>query len=351
MPMNHPTPRPFLPSDRPRSTSNPFVRAAAAVCIAHLENARPADIAQRLWPRDDTSAFVARAATTPTTTTTASALATTATTDFLTSLGPQSAASQLLSQGITLTFDRSITGSVPNLLSAATFAGFTGQGSPIPVFDFAFGPNTLLTLQALKGICVFTEESLNASNVEAVVRQVLGENLGLSLDALMFTASAGGLLSGVGAGSESATADLNQAMIEDLTTLLSTVSPVAANFPIAIVTSPTQAVKLKLRLLTARDDIGFIVLASSAVPDGTVIAVAANTLVSATGSVPTFEISMDATVALDTTPSAIVDGSGTPAPNTRSLYQTGCIGLKVRLSAAWALRSATGISLLENCIW
>jgi hypothetical protein len=342
--------RPFLPTDRAARNAS-FVRAAAATCIAHIENGRPADVVSRLWPRDETSALVARSATTPTTTTTASALATTATTDFLTSLGPQSAASQLMAQGLVLSFDRSITGSVPNLLSAATFAGFTGQGSPIPVFDFAIGPNTLLTLQTLKGICVFTEESLAASNVETIVRQVLGENLGLSLDALMLSAAAGGLLNGIAAGSESANADLNAAMFEDLTTLLSAVAPVSAGFPIAIVTSPTQAVKLKLRLLTAADP-GFTVLASSAVADGTVIAIAANTLVSAAGAVPTFEISPDATVTLEnTTPLAITDGSAVPAPNVRSLFQTGCIGLKVRLGTAWALRSATGIALLQDVLW
>ena len=153
------------------------------------------------------------------------------------------------------------------------------------------------------------------------------------------------------AGSESANADATVAMFEDLSTLLSAIAPVAAGYSVAIVCSPTQAVKLKLRLLTARDP-GFTVLASSAVPDATIIAVAANTLVSASSPNPTFDVSTQAVVTMeDTTPLAIVGGGSTPAANTRSIYQTDSIGLKIRFGAAWGLRSATGLAWLENVLW
>jgi hypothetical protein len=33
------------------------------------------------------------------------------------------------------------------------------------------------------------------------------------------------------------------------------------------------------------------------------------------------------------------------------LFQTDSIGLRVRFGVAWALRSATGIAFLEDCIW
>jgi hypothetical protein len=139
-------------------------------------------------------------------------------------------------------------------------------------------------------------------------------------------------------------------MLADLSTLLAAVSPVAANFPIAIITSPVQAIKLKLRLLTARDP-GFVVLASSAIADGTVVAVAGNVLVAATSPTPTFDVSTNATVVMETVPSQIATAGVLAAGETRSLFQTDSVGLRVRLGAAWALRSGTGISFLEDVIW
>jgi hypothetical protein len=348
--------RPFLPTDRyaaaaPRP-SDALIRAIAAEAIAAFAGGLSADAVLRdRWPRDEVArSFVTRAATTPATTATANALLTTATGDMLLSIGPQSAASQLMVQGLMLNFDRSQTISVPNVLSAATFSNVVAEGNPIPVYEVRSGPSTLLTLGTLKGICIFTREVLEHSNVEAIVRQVLAESIGLSLDALMFTASAGGLLNGVAAGSESAAADPTAAMFEDLGTLLSAVAPVAAGFPIAIVTSPAQAVKLKLRLLTARDP-GFTVLASSAVPDGTVIAVAGNTLVAATSPTPSFDVSSNATVVMEDNPQQIATGGVLAAGSTRSLFQTDSVGLRVRFGAAWALRSATGIAFLEDVLW
>jgi hypothetical protein len=107
---------------------------------------------------------------------------------------------------------------------------------------------------------------------------------------------------------------------------------------------------LKLRLLSASNP-GFTVLASSAVADGTVIAIAANTLVAAADPVPTFDVSENATIVLDTAPAQIGVAGSMAAGATRGLFQTDSIGLRVRLGASWALRSATGISWLQNVIW
>jgi hypothetical protein len=331
--------------------SDSLIRAVVAECIAAAGAGSPDAVLAARWPRDEVArSFLTRAATTPTTTTTANALLTTATSDMLLSIGPQSAASQLFAQGLMLDFGRSQTISVPNVLSAATFSSVVTEGNPIPVYEVRSGPSTLLTLQTIKGICVFTREVLDSSNVEMITRQVLAESIGLSLDVLAFSASAGGLLAGVAAGTESANTDHTEAMFEDLATLLAAVAPVAASFPVAVITSPAQAVKLKLRLLTARDP-GFTVLASSAVPAGTLIAIAANTLVAATSPSPTFDVSTNATVVMETVPSQIASGGTLAAGETRSLFQTDSIGLRVRFGAAWTLRSATGIAFLEDVIW
>jgi hypothetical protein len=231
--------RPFLPPDRYTSSapaprpSDAIIRAIAAECIAAAGGESPDAVLKERWPRDEVAkSFVTRASTTPTTTATASALSTTATADMVLSIGPQSAGSALMAQGLMLNFDRSQTISVPNVLSSATFSNIVAEGNPIPVYEVRSGPSTLLTLQTIKGIAVFTREVLESNNVEAITRQVLAESIGLSLDALMFTASAGGLLNGIIAGTESSNADHAEAMLEDLATLLSAVAPVAAGFPI-----------------------------------------------------------------------------------------------------------------------
>jgi hypothetical protein len=347
--------RPFLPSDRyalaataPRS-SDALIRAIAAECIAASGGGTPDMVLKERWPRDEAarSFITTRAATTPTTTATGNALLTTATADMLLSIGPHAAASQLFAQGLMLNFDRSVTISVPNVLSAATFSNVVAEGNPIPVYEVRSGPSTLLTSQSIKGIAIFTREVLESSNVEAITRQVLAESIGLSLDALVFSSAVGGLLNGVAAGSESANSDRTEAMFEDLTALLASVAPVSAGYPIAIVCSPVQPVRLKLRLLTARDP-GFVVLASSAVADGTVIAVAGNVLVAATSPNPTFDVSTNATVVMADNPSG---GTILGADETRSLFQTDSYRLRVRFGVAWALRSATGIAFLEDVLW
>jgi hypothetical protein len=51
-----------------------LVRAALAKARAKGANAKPIDIVEKTWPRDDTAKLILRAPTTPTTTTSASAL-------------------------------------------------------------------------------------------------------------------------------------------------------------------------------------------------------------------------------------------------------------------------------------
>jgi hypothetical protein len=170
--------RPFLPSDRYGSSSRPsdsLVRAVVAKCISAAGGGSADMVLKERWPRDEVarSFITTRTATTPTTTATANALLTTATGDMLLSIGPQSAASQLFAQGLMLDFGRSQTISVPNVLSAATFSNIVAEGSPIPVYEVRSGPSTLLTLQTIKGICIFTREL--EPYLRAVYERCIGE--------------------------------------------------------------------------------------------------------------------------------------------------------------------------------
>ena len=53
--------------------------------------------------------------------------------EVLQSLGPTSAGSQLLRQGLALTFDGAAQIKVPGITASANYATFVGEGQPIPV--------------------------------------------------------------------------------------------------------------------------------------------------------------------------------------------------------------------------
>ena len=92
---------------------------------------------------------------------------------------------------------------------------------------------------------------------------------------------------------------------------------------------------------------------SNSLADGVVICIATNALVSAFGTVPTIEASKEAVVHMDTAAGA-VSTAGAPnvvAAPVRSLFQTDCISLKLRLPCAWTLRTASGLAWTQSVNW
>src|SRR5262249_27284543 len=97
----------------------------------------------------------------------------------------------------------------------------------------------------------------------------------------------------------------------------------------------------------------FEVLASLALADKTVIAIASNCLVSAIDPAPRFEVRDAATLHMETSP-AQISTVGTPnvvAAPMRSLFQTDAIGLKVRWEVRWAFRPAAGPHYMSAVNW
>jgi hypothetical protein len=335
-----------------------FVRAAVSHLIAAHLNDFPEHTAACYYPRDHDVSLLTRAAVSPASVSGsgwADSLAQTSVADFMIAIGPQSAGSALLRRGINLQFANNAAIKVPSITSSAASAAFVQESNPIPVRQLTFDAGVTLSPRKFLALAVFSREIFQHStpSIEAIVRAVLSESVGLALDAAMFSSTAGdasrpaGLLVGLSAVTPAASGDW--AMLTDIEALAGAVAPVSANAPLIFVASPKQAARMKFS--TQLRDIE--VFSSSALPDKEILCVAANCLISALSPEPKFELSTEATIVMDTAP-AVLGAVGTPnvvgAP-ARSLFQTDMISLRMSFEMSWALRSTTGLQFITAANW
>ena len=114
------------------------------------------------------------------------------------------------------------------------------------------------------------------------------------------------------------------------------------------VAAPQQAGALKVWAGLKFD---YPVLASAALTAGTVVAVEASALASAFSPIPEFSSRTQGVLHEDTAPLQIVDGSGTPAPGVRSLWQTDTIALRMVLSASYGMRGTGLVQMIQGVNW
>jgi hypothetical protein len=98
----------------------------------------------------------------------------------------------------------------------------------------------------------------------------------------------------------------------------------------------------------------FKVFASPALAPNDLIAIATNGLASAVDAMPEIETSKIATVHMEDTTPLPISSPGTPptvAAPTRSLWQTDCVGIKIRFNADWALRDPRALAWLATTAW
>src|SRR5262245_43325575 len=114
------------------------------------------------------------------------------------------------------------------------------------------------------------------------------------------------------------------------------------------VAAPQQAGALKV---CAGPQFDSPVLAAAALAAGTVIAIEASALASAFSPVPEFSSCIQGVLHEDTVPLHVVDGSGTPAPNTRSLWQADVIALRMVLRVSYGMRGTGLVQVIQNVTW
>lgn len=340
----------------PRSAAHHLTRAVFAnvhaAALGDVHRGGVIGLLASLYPDDHkAAALLTRGAVSPTDTTAAGALAQAAVGDFIASL-QQSAAAKLFEAGNKASLDGIATLAFPRKAAAAGGdLPWVREGGAIAVRQFNLDAVVLGPAKKFGIIATMTREvAAHQSTFETLLR----EEATATLDAALFGDAAAdddrpaGLLNGVTPLAGSAAASMNERMIADLELLAGTIIA-AGGIDVVYIASPRQAMSARLRLGTAKATIW----ASSALADGTVIAIEPQAFVSAFGANPKITASMQTAIHMDDAATAL---AATGTPNTvsapaRSLFQTDTIALKLILDAAWALRAAGRVQVITDATW
>jgi hypothetical protein len=330
-----------------------LTRACIATAASTDRNVKRANYIRERWGDEAPGVeTVLRAASAPATTSQAGwakELAT-VTAVFLRNLTPYSAGADLLGRVLGLSFDGAAQINLPAVTTP--LADFVAEGAPIPVVQGVSGIQATLAAYKFAVITVLSRETVDSSNAEPLVRDALLQSTGPALDRRLFDANAGvanlrppGLLYGRTPLTPAATTGgKDEAMTEDLQALLSSVAPVAGNSPIVLICAPAQAVSISLRTLQT---FSYAVLSSTQLPAGTVIAIAVNAVVSASGNAPEIDTTRAASLQMNDAPSGDLMTGG----HVVATFQTDVVGLRLRWPLSWAVRDARGISVMNNVSW
>ena len=347
-----------LPFSKPRASTYLF-RACAAHLRAHVSRSSPEREAKSMFGDDAVTDIVLKAASQPAaisgTSGWAASLAGIAIYDLVQTAASLSAAADIINRGLKLNMDGIAEYRVPGrVLNAAAAGQWIGEGLAAPVRALSFANDAVLRPRKLQVLTTYSRESAEHSNIEAIVRQTLGEATGLALDLQMFSADPGdatkppGLFTGVTPITATAGGGSN-ALSGDLGNLFAALAAHSGGKTAVIIAALPQAVKLKL---TAGPKFDYDIIASTALPTGTVAVLEIASFVSGFGSTAEFNTTKVGALHMeDTTPADIVSAGGTVAAPVKSLYQTVAIGLKTRLWATWGLRAAGHAQWIQGVTW
>jgi hypothetical protein len=330
-----------------RAITRAVLAEARAVFTPDRDAAR---LARKTWPDDKaTLALLTRASSSFASTTDAAwagPLAHSVVAELLTNLGPTSAGSQLLRQGISLQFDGANQIKCPGITASASYAGFVGQGQNIPVHQLPVSAGCTLEPRKFGTIVALTREMISSSNAEALVRAVLVDSVAIALDVALLGSTAGdanrppGLLNNIVALTPTAGGG-SQAMLTDLAALAAGPAGVGG-LDLAYVCAPSEAVKLTFAIGA---QFKLPILVSGGVPSKTVVCLALPALANATDPQPRLESARDAVLHFD---DASPTDLGTPS---KSMFQTDSVSIRLTMFVAWGLRATGGVSWVQNVTW
>jgi hypothetical protein len=196
------TARPFpLPSDldvpggvKDARPAVHLARAATATLRAFVTRSTPERCAEQMFGRDPITVEILRSASSPAPTNAtgwAKELAGVAIYDTIQSITSISAAADVINRGLKLNLDGVAELRVPGrVLNAAAAGMWAAEGAPAPARQLSFSNAAVLRPRKLSVLMTASREQIESSNIEAIVRQSLGEATGLALDQKMFSADA-----------------------------------------------------------------------------------------------------------------------------------------------------------------
>jgi hypothetical protein len=351
------TQRALVPEYRdPRTLAASARRSFVRACVAIDRHARnsseglPEEILRRHW-RDDDAVRVLKAVSSPMDT---SGFWQAQNTVVLPALAPASASAQLMRRGRTISLTGVHTVKIPYIGSSGRPATvpFVGEGQPASVVDLATSALTLGPVHKLMIAASLTEELQAASNESA--EMIIGEALSIAttqqVDGALFSANAAtasspaGILAGLTPLTSTAAAGAT-GVAADLGKLAQAISAAGIDpSNMIVIASANNAVQIKV---LSSPKFTNEVLTSVAIPDGTIVAVAAEGFVTAYGSdAVTVETTKDGAWHFDdSAPVAVV--AGVP---TRSLYQQALLGLKIRGACTWLVHPGA-VASMTGCDW
>jgi hypothetical protein len=342
----------FLTARReaPFAAINMISRAAALVAqnpMGALQTAR----AERPDDYELHESIETRAAVVPTSAATVTAFSQTAVADVAAVIGPMSGFSQVTARALAVDLDGPAGGVlVPGMTAAADSIAFIAPGAAIPVKQYTFGNATLSSHKAA-AIVTLTRECAEHSNAEKLIRALMVENVGLSVDKIFFdeTETDGIRPSGLRFGTAGLTSDGPAAMQVDLATLAAAVAPKAGSMDnIVFVASPDVAVKIMLAL----PNLKIPVISTGGISTGTILSLVPSCL--AVAASPTIQWSVSDETVLhmeDSSPTALsTAGTPTSAAN-RSIWQTDAKALRLIFEVDWKWRTTDAIAWMTSIEW
>jgi hypothetical protein len=352
--MNKPL-RPLVPEDLKRARPSVYLnRAACGHLRSFITGQTPVNAAKAMFGNDLATEYVIRTATAPAMTTTtgwAKELAGVAIYDMIQSITSISAGAELISRGLQLNLDGIAELRVPGrVLNAAAAGMWVAEGAPAPARQLSFSNAAILRPRKLSVIYSYTQEMVESSNIENIVRQTLGEAAGLALDVKMFSAdpasasAPAGLFNGVAPQTATPGGGLG-AMMGDLKLLFGALATAGGGKTAVIVAALPQATALKM---TVGPQFDVPIIASTGLAAGTVAVVEAASFVSGFSSVPEFRVGRDASFHFDDSAPADPVMGGVPV---KSMYQTDGVALRMDVFASWGLRASGHTQWLSGCTW
>ncbi|MGE4044472.1 MAG: phage major capsid protein [Acetobacteraceae bacterium] len=346
-----------------------LVRAAVVRNIAQVTRQSIEQVLEQRYPGYEAVGIIAKADQTIGSTTGshwADDLVQTAYMGFLEALMGYSVFPALLNRGMSLTFDRWGTLSLPRRTAGGAGGGFVAEGAPIRVGKITTAAATL-TPKKMGVIVAFTKELAKRSTpaIEAIVRQSILEDTGAILDPILLDSTASstsrpaGLLNGVSAAASGYAGGDYAAVRKDFTNLLAPFYSADGADNIVVIMNPAQGLAMSmmegpvgdpnwLSRITSR----FTVIESTRATANRLIAIRASDFAGAGGN-PEFDISEQATIHMeDATPLEIVSGSGpTTADPVRSLWQTASVGVRMLMDVSWTMRRTGMVQWVDGTSW
>jgi hypothetical protein len=340
-----------FPINPRRLDNHPIVRAATA---AFLEKGRPgvtrAEIAARMWPKDiATQRVVARGAVDALNTGDNEALLASSMSSFFSNL-PNSAVSQMLTQGMVMDLGDFSQITLPYRSDAPTAAPFIAEEKAIPIRTGALGAELFGPLKKAAYIFVVSREVARTPGAEGIFRKVMLEDAAQTLDAAVFSTAAAnderpaGILNGATPITGYSGGD-EGAMRKDIRALAAAVTD-AGGDTVAFVMNPKRVARLRL----LQPDFAFPVWPSRAVAEGRIIGVDPTAFACAFGDHVSIDTSTVATLHMSSTATELVSDAGAVADPIRSKFQTDSVATRMIVWLTFAMRGARA-QFVEATTW